>query len=262
MECGLLNPGPPAHPPVCPSARPTDCQSIRPSSPPVRPTTGLPVRLSAQSARLRLFHPRPPSPPVCLTACPPVCLSTRPPDRLSARPHVLGPVRASSARSHVRASYAPSTRLLDCPSLFRPRPPDRPRLFLLVHPTASSAPVCPSARPLCARISCHVHLPRLLRARIVRHVRLPRPPRPLRPRETAAAIYTPPRLPSDHPPPRSPCWIPSLCCVFKDCGTTRGSRTSGGWSELRGKPLQFFLSTKLHGKGDHLHPGRLGYSSS
>ena len=185
VECGLLNPSPPARLPV-------------------RPTGGLPLRPSPQSAR----------PPV------------RPFARAQPRPCLLGPVRASSARPRVRASWAPSARPLHCLHPFRPCPPDRPWHFhpvrssarppnrvvsarQLVRPTVSSAPVSSSARPL--------------RTRMVRHIHPPRPPHPLHPCETAAAIYTPPRLPSDHPAPRSPHWAPSLCCAFKDCDTVRGS---------------------------------------
>ena len=224
MERGLLNPGPPARPPVRPSA---------------------------QFARLQLFRPQPPSPPSlpdCSSSAPnrPVRPSARPPsplDRGSSAPDrpvrpsahscVLGPVRASFARPRVRASWAPSACLLDCLHPFRPRPPNHPRPFCLVRPsarppvrrTASSAPVRPSA--LCTH----------------------RPPRPFRPRETVAAIYTPSYLPSDHPALRSPHWAPSLCCAFKDCGTTRGSRTLGGWSKLRGKPLQFFFAQQAAWRG-------------
>ena len=187
VECGLLNPGPPARPPV-------------------RPTTGLPVHPSAQFARppspldppSAQCRPRPPSPPVRSFA------------RAGPRPRVHSIVRTLSA------PVRPTVRSLSAPFAHP-----------LVRPTVSSTPVRSSARPL--------------RARIVRHIRPPRPPRPLRPRETAAAIYTPPRLPSDHPAPCSPRWAPSLCCAFKDYGTARSSRTSGGWSELWGKPLQFFF---------------------
>ena len=163
------------------------------------------------------FKPR----PILSSACPPVRPSARLADCQYTRPFVraswalsapLLPVRMSAPRG-----LRPPVSSTVCTLSASVRPPFRP--------TALSAPVRPSARPL--------------RARIVRHIRPPRPPRVLRLRETTAAIYTPPRLPSDHPAPRSPRWAPSLCCTFKDCGTTRGSRTSGGWSELRGKPLQF-----------------------
>ena len=148
------------------------------------------------------------------------------PIRSSARaglhPRLVGPVRPFSRLStpFPLLSARPSTA-------FPPRPPVYSYARLPVCPTASSAPVCPSARSL--------------RARIVHHVRPPCLPPPLCLRETTAAIYIPPRLPSDHPAPRSPRWAPSLCCAFKDYGTARGSRTSGGWSELRGKLLQFFF---------------------
>ena len=118
-----------------------------------------------------------------------------------------------------QADWVPKSEpsLVEC-GLLNPGPPAHSP----VRPTGG-LPICPSAPVRPSALCTH------------------RPPRPLHPREIAAAIYTPPRLPSDHPAPRSPRWASSLCCAFKDCGTARGSRTSGGWSELRGKPLQFFF---------------------
>ena len=174
-ECGLLNPSPPARPPVCPSAHL-----------PVRPTGGLPVRSSARP----LVHP-------------------------SAHP----PIRVSAPRGPRPRLFRPSA----CPRLVGPIRPSAPLPAPFPPPSARPSTVFPP-RP-------------------------PRPPRPLRLRETATALYTPPRLPSDHPAPRSLHWAPSLCCAFKDCGTARGSRTSGGWSELREKPLQFFFAQQAAWRG-------------
>ena len=181
-----------------------------------------------------LLNPGPPAhPPVRPTARPavrtiqaPTAQSTRPPDRLSTRPPVrlservgpcsrlVGPVRLSAPLS--TPFSPPSAR----PSAaFPPRP--------LVRSSARPRRQRPSARPLWHASSATS----------------------ARPHETVAAIYTPPRLPSDHPAPRSPRWASSLCCAFKDCGTARGSRTSGGWSELRGKSLQFFFAQQALWRG-------------
>ena len=126
VECGLLNPSPPARPLV-------------------RPTGGLPVRPFAP------FRPfaRPPDSP-----------SGRPPDCLSAHPRVLDPVRASWAPSAllplVRVSAPHGSHPPDRPRPFRPVcssacPPDsvvstRPS----VHPSAPCThrpprPLAPSA---------------------------------------------------------------------------------------------------------------------
>ena len=202
MECGLLNPGPPALPPVRPSGK-------------------LPVRASAH----------PPSPPNRGFSSPdrPV----RPSVRVGPHPRLLGPVRASSARSPVRSTV----RTLSAPIHSTIRGLSAPTACPLIRssarsPTASSAAICPSACPL--------------RARIVRHVC---PPHPLRPRETAAAIYTPLRLPSDHPTPCSPRWAPSLCCTFKDCGTARAQGLREVGVNYGGNPCNFFFAQQAAWRG-------------
>ena len=157
----------------------------------------------------------------------------------------------SSARSPVRASSAPSVPLLPVRQSvpYGPCPPVRSTVRAL------SAPIClivralsaPSTRPLDHLVSAHPPV-RSLHASSATSART-HPPRPLRPCETAAVIYTPPRLPSNHPTPRSLRWALSLCCAFNECGTARSSRTLGGWSELRGKPLQFFFAHRAVWRG-------------
>ena len=129
VECGLLNPRLPARPPV----RPTSGLPVRPSAlicpsacSPLRPTTGLPVR---QCAR----------PPV------------RPSARAGPRPCLLDPVRASSAYPRVRAPWALSARPLHYPHPFRPHPPNRPRPFCPIRSSARPpdyvVSACPPVRP-------------------------------------------------------------------------------------------------------------------
>ena len=191
VECGLLNPGPPACPPVRPSA---------PATP---------------------------------------------------RPRLVGPVRASSARPRVCASWAPSARPLHCPHPSCPCPPDRPQPFRPFHSSARPpdrfVSACPPVRS--------VHASSATSSRPVR------PVCPVRARQSLLYI----------PHPSSPQIIQLLAVRVGPRVSVAPLRTAAlhGAQGLRevgvncgGNPCNFFLRSKQHGEGEHLHPGRPGYSSS
>ena len=246
VECGLLNPGPLARPSVRPSASPPDrwtANTLDRPSPPVRPSAGPPDQRipSAQSARLpdppsAPRPPRPPSPPV--RAC---CTPSAPPGLLprlfrpSACPGLVGPVGSSAPLS---APFPP--------------PSARPSAAFPPRPLVRS-----SARPLRQRLSARplvrsVHASSTTSARPVRSARARQPP-----------LYI--------PHPSSPQIIQLFAVRVGPRVSVAPLRTAAlrGAQGLRevgvncgGIPCNFFLRSKQHGEGDHLHPGRPGYSSS
>ena len=138
--------------------------------PPIRPTSRLPVHLSA----------RPPDSP----SARPLVRAMEAPTAQSARPCVLGPVCASwapfaplllvrmSAPRGPRLPVRSIVRTLSAPVRPIVRTLSAPSARPLIRPTASSAPVRPSAHPLGARIVHHVRRP----VRHVRSARVKQPP--------------------------------------------------------------------------------------
>ena len=185
---------------------------------------------------------RPVRPTAALPA--PTTQSARLPDRLSARPHVLGPVHASSARLPVRSTIC----TLSAPV----RPTVRGLSALSVRPLVRS-----SARPPCQRPSARppvnsVHASSATSARPVRSARarqlLLYIPHPASPQIIQLlAVYVGPRVSVARLKTTALRGAQGLREVGVNCG---------------GNPCNFFLRSKQHEEGDHLHPRRPGYSSS